>query len=158
MAQNQPQKVIAQKQQQKITTTASTTMLCLPASLVHRQRRIPICHTNQHKDSQGRPAPQKGVDVALVSCAVNYFYKWLLNFLGRIYCSELPTEEHADEDDREEDAIMELEYRRLVASGGEAEPLWVKRFGGDLRAVSAFRLRQNRRPNAKALGNLVNVF
>jgi hypothetical protein len=51
---------------------------------------------------------------------------------------------------------MELEYRQLVASGGAAEPLWVERFEGALRAASAFRPRRNRRPSAKALGNLIN--
>ncbi len=77
--------------------------------------------------------------------------------LGRAYCSELPTDEQDERDNEEEDAIMEIEYRRLVATGGEAEPLWVERFGGALRASSAFRPQRNCRPSAKALGNLANV-
>lgn len=52
---------------------------------------------------------------------------------------------------------MEIEYRRLIVSGGEAEPLWVERFGVSLHAGSAFRPKQNRIPSAKALGNLINV-
>ncbi len=57
----------------------------------------------------------------------------------------------------EEDAIMELEYQRLVASRGEAEPLWVERFGGALRAARAFWSQRIHRPSAKALSNVENV-
>jgi hypothetical protein len=81
----------------------------------------------------------------------------MLSILGRLYCSELRSEDNDERDNKEEDAIMELEYERLVASGGEAEPLWVEKFGGALRAASYFRPQRNRRPTAKAMENLQNV-
>ncbi len=37
------------------------------------------------------------------------------NKQGLFYCSELPTKEHDAQDQEEEDAIMELEYQRLVS-------------------------------------------
>ncbi len=52
---------------------------------------------------------------------------------------------------------MELEYQRLVTCGGEAEPLWVEKFGGALRAANAFRPQRNRLPSEKALRNLENM-
>ncbi len=81
----------------------------------------------------------------------------MLIILGRLYCSELQSEEHDEQDNEEEDAIMELEYQRLVATGREAEQLWVKKFDGALRAANHFRPQRNRRPSAKALQNLENV-
>ncbi len=55
--------------------------------------------------------------------APNYDFEDILIHLGPVCCSELPTAEQDDKDNQDEDAIVELEYRRLVASGGEAEPL-----------------------------------
>ncbi len=83
------------------------------------------------------------------------YYNWL-TLLGRIYCSERVTTDMDQQEADEEDAIMEMEYQRLVASSGEAEPLWVEKFGGALRAARAFRSQRNRRPSAKALSNLEN--
>ncbi len=46
-----------------------------------------------------------------------------LHFLGRFYCSELETKER---DLQRKTALVEIEYQQLVASRGEAEPLWGK--------------------------------
>ncbi len=81
----------------------------------------------------------------------------ILTDKGRLYCSELEIEEYDEQDALEEDALVEIEYQRLVASRGEAEPLWVEKFGGALRAAQAFRPTRNRRLSAKALSNLENV-
>ncbi len=82
---------------------------------------------------------------------------YMLIHLGCLYCSEPESEQFHAQDARDENALTELEYQRLVASRGEAEPLWVEKFGGALRASQAFRLQRNRRPSAKALSNLENV-
>jgi hypothetical protein len=81
----------------------------------------------------------------------------LSSVLGRLYCSDLKTEEFDQQEADEEDAIMATEYQRLVASGGEAELLWVEKFGGALCAAGAFWSQRIRRPSAKALSNLQNV-
>jgi hypothetical protein len=78
----------------------------------------------------------------------------VVTIAGRLYCSELPSDEQDEQDDEEEDAIMEVEYQRLVASRGEAEPLWVEKFGGAIRVASSFRPQRNRRPSEKALRNI----
>ncbi len=52
---------------------------------------------------------------------------------------------------------MEVEYARLVATRGEAEPLWVERFGRSLPAARAYRLRETPRRSARALAELDNV-
>ncbi len=83
--------------------------------------------------------------------------RYLSFVLGRLYCSELETEEFDQQEAVEEDTIMATEYQRLGASSVEAEPLWVEKFGGALRAAGAFRSQRIRRPSAKALSNLQNV-
>ncbi len=98
-----------------------------------------------------------GASVSQVSMFLVLKYNSLLIMLGRLYCSEHETEEFDQQEADEEDAIMATEYQCLVASGGEAEPLWVEKFGGALRAAGAFRSQRIRRPSAKALSNLTDV-
>jgi hypothetical protein len=52
---------------------------------------------------------------------------------------------------------MATEYQRLIESGGEAKPLWVKKFGGALRAAGAFLSQWICLLSAKTLCNLHNV-
>jgi hypothetical protein len=52
---------------------------------------------------------------------------------------------------------MEIEYARLVATRGEAPPLWAERFGSALPAARAYRLRPEPRRSARALAELTNV-
>jgi hypothetical protein len=81
----------------------------------------------------------------------------LLIIIGCLYYSELQSEELDEQDNNEEDASMELEYQRLVATSGEAEPLWVETFGGALCTANNFCPQRNRRLSAKALHNLENI-
>ncbi len=52
---------------------------------------------------------------------------------------------------------MEVEYACLVATRGEAPPLWVERFGSTLPAAGDYRLRPEPRRSARALAELTNV-
>jgi hypothetical protein len=99
----------------------------------------------------------KGAPISQVSMFSVLTYDCLLIVLGRLYRSERKTKEFDQREADEEDAIMATEYKRLVASGGEAEPLWVEKFSSALCEAGAFWSQQIRRPSAKALSNLKDV-
>ncbi len=67
----------------------------------------------------------------------------MLTISGCLYRTEQPSNEQDEQDDEEENAILKLENQRLIASRSEAEPLWVKKICGAIRAANSFRPQRN---------------